>query len=52
MTNRYGHLSDKFQREQVELLNGLCSEEKSRKKLVRSEDLDKNEQEASTNATS
>lgn len=28
MTNRYAHLSDKFQREQVELLNGLCSEEK------------------------
>lgn len=28
MTNRYAHLSDKFQKEQVELLNGLCGEEK------------------------
>jgi hypothetical protein len=52
MTNRYAHLSDKFQREQVELLNGLCGEEKSSKKLVRSEEMIENEQEASTNATS
>jgi len=52
MTNRYAHLSDKFQREQVELLNGLCGEGKSSKKLVRNEEMVKNEQEASTNATS
>lgn len=52
MTNRYTHLSDKFQREQVELLNGLCGEGKSSKKLVRNEEMIKNEQEASTNATS
>ena len=43
MTNRYAHISEKFQREQVELLNGLC-DPKSGKKTVRSEDLNKNEQ--------
>jgi hypothetical protein len=52
MTNRYAHLSDKFQREQVEFLNGLCGEEKSSKKLVRNEEMVKDEHEASTNATS
>ena len=52
MTNRYAHLSDKFQREQVEFLNGLCGEGKSSKKLVRNEEIIKNEREASTNATS
>ncbi len=43
MTNRYAHISEKFQREQIELLNGLCDLESS-KKLVRNEVLDKNEQ--------
>ena len=35
MTNRYAHISEKFQREQIELLNGLCGE--SSKKLVRND---------------
>jgi hypothetical protein len=52
MTNRYPHLSEKFQGEQVELLNGLCGEGKSSEKLVRNEEILKNEEEASTNATS
>jgi len=43
MTNRYAHISEKFQKEQVQLLNGLCDLESS-KKLVRSEELNKNEQ--------
>lgn len=51
MTNRYAHLSDKFQREQVELLNGLCDEEKSSKKLVRNEEIFRDEQGVSTDAT-
>ncbi len=50
MTNRYAHLSEKFQREQVQLLNGLCDLESS-KKLVRSEVLTKKEQEVTTFAT-
>jgi hypothetical protein len=50
MTNRYAHISEKFQREQIELLNGLCDSESS-KKLVRSEENFKNEQEAQTNAS-
>jgi hypothetical protein len=33
-------------------LNGLCGEEKNSKKLVRNEEMVKNEQGASTNATS
>jgi len=50
MTNRYAHLSDKFQREQIEKLNGLCDEPTS-KKLVRSEVLNENEQQHTSHAT-
>ncbi len=42
MTNRYAHISEKFQKVQVELLNGLCGESDS-KNLVRNEELNKNE---------
>jgi integrase len=41
MTNRYAHISEKFQREQVELLNGLCGEMDS-KNLGRNVELNKN----------
>lgn len=50
MTNRYAHLSDQFQRDQIEKLNGLC-DEPTGKKLVRSEVLKENEQETTYNAT-
>jgi integrase len=49
MTERYSHLSENFQREQVNLLNGLCGE--SGKKLVRNEVLIRNEAENEINAT-
>ena len=50
MTNRYAHLSDQFQREQIEKLNGLCDEPTS-KKIVRSEVLNENEQQQTYRAT-
>ena len=43
VTNRYARSSEKFQREQIELLNGMCDSESS-KKLVRSEELNENAQ--------
>ena len=43
MTNRYAHISEKFQKEQIELLNGLCGKPDG-KNLVRNEELNKNEQ--------
>jgi integrase len=49
MTERYSHLSKDFQREEVNRLNGLCGE--SGKKLVRNEDLVRNEVEVKTIAT-
>lgn len=49
MTERYSHLSKDFQREEVNRLNGLCGE--SGKKLVRNEDLVRNEAEVKTIAT-
>jgi len=49
MTQRYSHLSRDFQREQVNLLNGLCGE--NGKKLVRNEDLVRNEAQATIDAT-
>jgi len=49
MTQRYSHLSGDFQREQVNLLNGLCGE--NGKKLVRSEDLPRKDQEVPAYAT-
>ena len=43
MTERYAHLSQDFQRSEVERLNGLCDEEiESSKKLVRREELIEN----------
>ncbi|MGA2463338.1 MAG: site-specific integrase [Thermodesulfobacteriota bacterium] len=49
MTQRYSHLSRDFQKEEVNRLNGLCGE--SGKKLVRNEDLVRNEAEGTINAT-
>jgi integrase len=49
MTQRYSHLSRDFQKEEVNRLNGLCGE--NGKKLVRNEDLVRNEAEGTTNAT-
>ena len=49
MTQRYSHLSRDFQREQVNLLHGLCGE--NGKKLVRNEDLVRNEAQATIDAT-
>jgi integrase len=49
MTQRYSHLSGDFQREQVNLLNGLCGE--NGKRLVRNEVLVRNEAEGTINAT-
>ncbi len=49
MTQRYSHLSEEFQREQVNLLNGLCGE--NGKKLVRNEDFVTKNQETPTYAT-
>jgi len=47
MTQRYSHLSADFQREQVNLLNGVYGEDS--KKLVRSEQI--NQVETQTNVT-
>jgi integrase len=49
MTQRYSHLSKDFQKEEVNRLNGLCGE--NGKKLVRNEDLVRNEAEVKTLAT-
>lgn len=49
MTERYSHLSETFQREQVNLLNGLCGE--SGKKLVRNEQIEGSEVQSNVNAT-
>jgi len=49
MTQRYSHLSRDFQREEVNRLNGLCGE--NGKKLVRNEDLVRNEEHITTSAT-
>jgi integrase len=49
MTQRYSHLSRDFQKEEVNRLNGLCGE--NGKKLVRNEDLVRNEVEGTINAT-
>ena len=49
MTQRYSHLSRDFQKEEVNRLNGLCGE--SGKKMVRNEDLVRNEDHLTTNAT-
>ena len=49
MTQRYSHLSRDFQKEEVNRLNGLCGE--NGKKLVRNEDVVKNETEGTINAT-
>jgi len=49
MTQRYSHLSRDFQKEEVNRLNGLCGE--SGKKMVRNEDLVRNEDQLTTNAT-
>jgi integrase len=52
MTQRYSHLTSDFERQQVNLMNGLCGEMKaSSKKLVRSEEIQQNRQEPYTNAT-
>ena len=48
MTQRYSHLSRDFQREEVNRLNGLCGE--NGKKLVRNEDLVRNEADGQINA--
>ena len=50
MTNRYAHISEKFQREQIELLNGLCDFEGS-KKLARSEEIPPKTQEEQPNVS-
>jgi len=50
MTNRYAHISEKFQREQIELLNGLCDFESS-KKLVRNEEEPKKDREELPNVS-
>jgi integrase len=49
MTQRYSHLSGDFQKEQVNLLNGVCGQ--GSKKIVRNEVLVRNEEELPTNAT-
>ncbi len=49
MTERYSHLTENFQREQINLLNGLCGE--SGKKLVRNEVFATNEDQPNVNAT-
>ena len=49
MTQRYSHLSGDFQKEEVNRLNGLSGE--NGKKLVRNEDLVRNEGQPTTNAT-
>ncbi len=49
MTQRYSHLSKDFQREEINRLNGLCGE--NGKKMVRNEDLVRNEAEGIINAT-
>jgi len=50
MANRYVRISEKFQTEQVELLNGLCDFESS-KKLVRNEGKPKKDQEEFQNVS-
>jgi len=50
MTQRYSHLSQDFQKEQVNLLNGLCG--KNGKKLVRNEVFERGRVEGEVNATS
>jgi len=49
MTERYSHLSENFQREQINLLNGLCGE--NGKKLVRNEDFQGKEAQPTITAT-
>ncbi len=49
MTQRYWHLSRDFQREQDNLLNGLCGE--SGKKLARNEVFEGKKEETGVNAT-
>ena len=49
MTQRYSHLSKDFQREEVNRLNGLCGE--NGKKMVRNEDLVRNEEHITASAT-
>ena len=52
MTQKYSHLSPDFQRSEVERLNGLCDEEiEGSKKLVRSEELTKNDEHPEPYAT-
>lgn len=52
MTQRYSHLTSDFERQQVNLMNGLCGEANSgSKKLVRSEEIQQNRQETYVNAT-
>ena len=50
MANRYVRISEKFQTEQVELLNGLCDFESS-KKVVRNEGKPKKDQEEFQNVS-
>jgi hypothetical protein len=49
MTQRYSHLNRDFQREQINLLNGLCGE--NGKKLVRNEVFEGNKVKDEVNAT-
>jgi len=52
MTQRYSHLTSDFERQQVNLMNGLCGEIKnSGKKLVRNEVLASGEGQPNVNAT-
>jgi integrase len=52
MTQRYSHLASDFERQQVNLMNGLCGEIKAgSKKLVRNEEILQNRQEPYINAT-
>jgi integrase len=51
MTNRYVHVSEEFQREQIALLNGLCNEGNSGQKTDRNDDLIENEQRAELKAS-
>ena len=49
MSQRYSHLSKDFQREQVNLLNGLCGE--NAKKMLRNEEIERLEGQPDVNAT-
>ena len=51
MTQRYSHLTKDFQREQVNLLNGLCGEKESSKKLVRNDQITEIESQPNINTT-